>query len=107
MDLLIHFPTMDAKRNIARGTATRMRKGLGIERTVWRAKDVPAAIGDLRKRLTRHGYTGETVRDVAVPNDQGGVIYHLVYASKHEKGDQIWQSITKNLRRDRSQLSWC
>lgn len=105
MDLLIHFPTMGEKRNIGRGTGERMKKGLGIERDVWRSKDIVPAINDLRKRLERFDYTGEAVRDVAVPNNQGGIIYHLVYVSKHPKGDTIWQSITKKLVRAKGQLS--
>ncbi len=30
-----------------------------------------------------------------IKNDKNNVLYHLVLASKHDRGDQIWQSITR------------
>jgi three-Cys-motif partner protein len=107
MDMLIHFPTMDAKRNWGQGSEARLTKALGTE--AWRdrvrkPRDVTRAIDVLRDRLQAFGYTGQDVRSVEVRNSTGGVLYHLVYASKHKKGDEIWQSIAKTLKGQRSLL---
>ncbi len=98
MDMLIHFPTMDAKRNWGQGSELRLTKALGTD--AWRGKvrrprEVTRAIDTLRERLKEFGYTGNNVRSVEVTNSTGGVLYHLVYVSKHELGDKIWDSIAK------------
>jgi three-Cys-motif partner protein len=96
VDLLIHFPTMDIKRNLTRST-DRLSRAVGTERwqeRVKKAEDVPKAIDHLRSELEKHGYTGKQVR--SVPIKHGGLLlYHLVFASKHERGDKIWESVTK------------
>jgi hypothetical protein len=41
------------------------------------------------------GYTQDKIRSLEVKNRQGGVIYHLVYATKNPLGNKIWQSIAR------------
>ena len=107
MDMLIHFPTMDTKRNWAQGAQAKLTKALGTD--AWREKvrkprDVTRAIDTLRERLKGFGYTGENVRSLPVKNGPGGVIYHLVYASKDRLGNEIWESIVKLMGRGQRSL---
>lgn len=102
MDMLLHFPTMDAKRNWSQGAQQKLTKALGTD--AWKEKvrkprEVTRAIETLREGLKSFGYTGETVRSIAVKNGTQGVIYHLVYASKDKLGDTIWDSIVKTMER--------
>ena len=96
MDLLVHFPTGDIRRNLLQGAKERLRRAMGRDTNVTRAPDVPKAIEELRAELARLGYTGEAVRSVAVKH-KGLTLYHLMFASKDERGDAIWQSISKTL----------
>lgn len=65
MDLLIHLPTMDMKRNFGRGTEERLTKALGTDE--WKQHTTgPAgiarwAVDALRRKLTEFGYTGKEV----------------------------------------------
>jgi three-Cys-motif partner protein len=105
MDMLIHFPTMDTKRNWSMGAQEKLTKAIGTES--WRDKvreprHVTKAIEVLREQLRTFGYTGESVRSIEVKNSTGGVLYHLVYASKDPLGDKIWESTVKTIRGQRS-----
>lgn len=99
MDLLIHFPTGDMKRNIANAKASeatkeRMERALGGGVRALLPRDVAREIETLRTNLAALGYTGKNVRSVPVANSQGVVMYHLVYASRDPLGDKIWDSVT-------------
>ena len=96
MDLLIHFPTMDLKRTIGEETNVRLADALGTQGLVRKAQDVTRAIDDLRTQLRSFGYTGRDVRDVPVTNRNNTPLYHLVYVSKHDLGDEIWQSVVRS-----------
>jgi three-Cys-motif partner protein len=105
MDMLIHFPTMDTKRNWSMGAQEKLTKAIGTESwrdTIREPRHVTKAIEVLREQLKKFGYTGENVRSVEVKNSSGGVLYHLVYVSKDKLGDKIWESIVKTLRGQRS-----
>ncbi len=101
MDLLIHYPTGAMKRNIGKAktqavTKARMAKALGEGVRAERPRDVVRQIDEtLRKNLENLGYTGRKVRSVPVINSKGVIMYHLVYASRHPLGDDIWESITR------------
>jgi len=98
LDLLIHFPTMDARRNFGRGAmASKLTRAVGTE--TWTSgvhgpPDVPAAIRRLQDELSTCGYTGEHVRSLPVRNSRNALLYHLVFASKDRLGDELWTSIT-------------
>lgn len=103
MDLLIHFPTNTVKRNLSNPTNPEF--DAVIDRMVgtsdWRsqvhaAKDVARLIDVLRGRLVSLGYDDERVNTLQVTNDQGGVLYHLVFASKDKRGTAIWKSISRH-----------
>ncbi len=93
------------KRNIAKAktnavTKTRMQKALGEGVRADDPKDVVREIETFRRNLAALGYTGNRVRSVPVSNNQGVIMYHLVYASKDPLGDKIWQSITSPKQRE-------
>jgi three-Cys-motif partner protein len=100
MDLIVHFPTMGIKRNFKKphydGTIDRF---LGT--TAWRddvrdADEVVRLIPHMKRQLAALGYAkDDEVREIEVRNDQGGLLYHLFFASKSPLGNKIWKSITR------------
>ncbi len=108
MDLLVHFSTMDAKRNFYQGTEARLTKALGTDewqKGVTKAKGLAkAAIDTLRKRLVPYGYTGKDVRSLDLENSKEGTLYHFVFVSKDKLGDKIWESVARARGEQRSLL---
>lgn len=100
MDLLIHFPTGATKRNFYHsGFGNTIDEMLGT--TAWRkvvhsAEHVPKLIDILREQLVGLGYESERVNTLAVKAEKNLLLYHLVFASKDERGTAIWKSITKH-----------
>jgi three-Cys-motif partner protein len=97
MDLLIHFPTMDIKRNFATSSAY-IARFLGTDKwkdAVKEARQVVNLIDILRAQLATFGYQQEKVRSLAVKNEHGGLLYHLVFATKDRLGNKIWESIAR------------
>ena len=98
MDLIVHFPTMDAKRNYAQGAVEKLGKATGstaITELIRSPKDTAKAISELRANLEQLGYTGYESRSPPIRNTMNGTLYHLVYFSKADRGDAIWNSIAK------------
>jgi three-Cys-motif partner protein len=98
MDMLIHFPTGDAKRNHAQGAAERLARATGSTRVrelVRKPTDTVKAIHELRASLEKLGYTGFETRTAPIRNTNNVILYHLVYVSKDNKGDVIWNSIVR------------
>lgn len=97
MDLLIHFSTMDYKRNVRMGSPERAARAFGGQPgPVIRPADFAAVIENFRSDLVQFGYTGEQVRSVPIHSaKRGATLYHLMFASKHKLGDKIWESIAK------------
>lgn len=100
MDLLIHFPTGATKRNFFHsGFHDTIDEMVGT--TKWRssvhaAEHVPKLIDILREQLGAHGYESERVNTLPVHTEKNLLLYHLVFASKDERGTAIWKSITKH-----------
>lgn len=96
MDLLIHFPTNPLKRLFQRDLDFDPMVGTEDWRCdVRSAGDVPRLVAHLQRSLERLGYTGAQTRAMPIENNQHGLLYHLVFASKHDRGDRIWNSIVK------------
>jgi three-Cys-motif partner protein len=98
MDLVIHFPTMDIKRNFDRAE-TYIRHFLGTAKwksTIKEAQQAVLLIDILREQLaTLFSYEKEKVRSLPIKNEQGGVLYHLVFATKDPLGNKMWESIAR------------
>jgi hypothetical protein len=59
-------------------------------------RDVTKLIGVFRRQLERRfGYTPGQVRTAPIRNEKNVTLYHLVFASKHSRGDIIWESATR------------
>ena len=54
-----------------------------------------ARIATLKEQLAPFGNQNEQVRSMEVKNSKHVVMYHLVFASKDSKGNQIWNSIAR------------
>ncbi len=101
MDLVIHFPTGDIKRNLGKSDNTQRLLDEALGTTAWSSQissmtDIAALIEIFKKQLSILGYRSQQVRSEPIKNSQNLPLYYLVYASKSERGDSIWQSITKN-----------
>lgn len=97
MDLVIHFPTMDIKRNFHQ-TSEFVTRFLGTDswkQTVKKAEDAVKLVDILKKQLGAFSYEQEKVRTLPIMQSKNVVIYHLVYATKDPLGNKIWQSIAK------------
>lgn len=97
MDLLIHFPTGDMKRNFAQDPEWFARfvgtNAWGFE--LRGPSDIAKLIQILRGQLATLGYGSDQVREAPIRNTVGVTLYHLVYASKDPLGDKIWRTIAK------------
>lgn len=101
MDLVIHFPTGDIKRNLGQSSNTKRWLDEALGTNTWSSQissmtDVAGLIEIFKKQLSTLGYLSQQVRSEPIKNSQNLPLYYLVYASKSERGDSIWQSITKN-----------
>jgi len=97
MDFLIHFPTMDIKRNFEEAEPF-ITRFLGTDKwkdRVGKAQDAVDLIDVLREQLGQFGYTQDKLRSLPVENRQRAVLYHLVYATKDGLGNKVWQSIAR------------
>jgi three-Cys-motif partner protein len=96
MDLIIHFPTGTFRRNFDRtGTAGYY---MGESVTMVRPEDVAILMRKYRENLDALGYQHHEVevRAPAIMNTVGVTMYHLMFASKNQLGDKIWNSVTKH-----------
>jgi three-Cys-motif partner protein len=83
MDLIIHYRTMDLKRNVGRDRRTANAFiGSDLADGIASPSEVARGIETLKSNLVSYGYTGKQVRSIAIKNTKGNIIYHLVFASK-------------------------
>lgn len=68
--------------------------------------DVGRLIDVFKTQLCTLGYGSKAVRSEPIKNNQGVTLYYLVYASKSERGDAIWRSITKNKPSGQRGMGW-
>jgi three-Cys-motif partner protein len=111
MDLLVHFPTGDIKRNVKQNESTRqsLTEALGTDSWTTRFKsmrDVGLLIDLFKEQLSSLGYGSQAVPSEPIKNNQNLPLYYLVYASKHDRGDAIWKSITKNTPTGQRGMGW-
>jgi three-Cys-motif partner protein len=102
MDLIVFFPVgeirrfTDAKRKTYGPLLTRALGTDEWQKKVPSGSDAPQLIPVFRQQLDkRFGYGPENGYTAPIKNDQGAVLYHLVFASKHAKGEEIWDRVTK------------
>jgi three-Cys-motif partner protein len=100
LDFIIHWPVGSMKR-VFRAHET-FEKVLGIPRGDWgvdivHGSDIAQLLPLYRKQLATLGYPVRTapVTSPAITNTRNLVLYRLVFASKDQLGDEIWNSITK------------
>ncbi len=75
----------------------------GVE--IIRASDITKLIPVMRRQLVTLGYPDDavyTTNTPAIKNTSNTVLYHLVFASKHPLGKNIWNSITQTRHNQRS-----
>lgn len=75
------------------------------ERILKRPGDVPRLIPLFHRQLeTRFGYTSKNTYSAPVGGNKRVALYHLVFASKHSRGDSIWESVTRRSPSGQSRL---
>lgn len=111
MDLLVFFPVGEIRRWLDAKPAVygpRINRALGTaewRKTVKRGRDAPQLIPIFRRQLEeRFGYQPENTFTTPIRNSKGTVVYHLVFASKHAKGNEICEGITKRSPRGQGRL---
>lgn len=95
LDLILHFPTSDIKRNFKQHPE-RLDRFLGgpeWRRVAEDPGDVIKLVAFLRSRLGLPATPDEVIRTVPIQT-QGHTLYHLVFASKHPLGIKLWNSVT-------------
>lgn len=111
MDLIVHFPTADIKRNLEQHRNTRAWLTEALGTSSWTAEltsmtDVGRLIDVFKKQLSLLGYGSNSVRSAPIKNNQNLPLYYLIFASKSEQGDKIWQKITKNAANGQRGMGW-
>lgn len=101
MDLMIHFPTGDIKRNLEHNDNTKRWLTEALGTSTW-PEDLTSLtnagrlIELFKSQLSLLGYGSQQVRSEPIKNNKNLPLYYIVFASKSGRGDAIWQSITKN-----------
>jgi three-Cys-motif partner protein len=111
MDLILHFPLGAMKRNFK--DYAKYERFLGLPAKDWgvdiiHGEDISSLIPVMRRQLISLGYGehGVDVRSPRVTNTSNVLLYHLVFASKHIRGDEIWNSVTKNPPNGQIAMPW-
>lgn len=96
MDLVINFPIVDIRRNWDK--VDRIERFIGLTADKWgfevSSKMAPKILALFQDQLTRLGYQEQQTRAPQITNEGNTPLYHLVFASKHKLGSQIWESIS-------------
>jgi three-Cys-motif partner protein len=97
MDLIIHFPVHDIRRNYQQQTEA-ITAAVGTDR--WRGKvrlpeEAHLLMEYLREELGRFRYVRTFIQDALVTQRTNVPLYYLMYLTKHEKGADIWNSIMR------------
>jgi len=110
MDLIIHYPVMGLKRNLANASKEDEHQldlffGDKEWRTIYtKAGEVSVVERELlihyKRKLQMLGYTEvkqdeETENEPAIKNTKGGLLYRLLFASKNPLGDKFWKEVIK------------
>lgn len=104
MDLILHFPTADVKRNFDlyfRQKPERIDRFVGTAHWRERVRDpeeVHLLAGVLREQLKAFGYgdQDDAVRYMpSIRTDQNVPLYHLAFVAKHPVAERIWQSVVR------------
>lgn len=100
MDFLVHFPTMAIRRNLKKtpGYADLIDRMMGTDE--WRAevngeRDIHRLVDCLLRQLQTLGYEGDQSKAMPIRTGDNKLLYHLVFASKHDRGSKIWESVTR------------
>jgi three-Cys-motif partner protein len=111
MDLIVFFPIGEIRRNLERNRATYatyLDRALGTadwQTAVKTKRDATKLIGIFRGQLQeRFGYTAQQVRTATIRTERNVPLYHLVFASKHPRGNTIWESVTSKTPRGQREL---
>ncbi len=111
MDIVLHFPTMDIKRNFERNfndETPYITQFLGTEewkKKVQRPQDAVHLIDLLRERLGAFGYTQDNIRSLEI-KENGRIFYHLMFLTKQPLGNKIWESIARTDAKGQKGFPW-
>lgn len=112
MDLIVFFPVNEIRRWLDDKPETYgpyLDRALGTTR--WRSV-ISSGRGDavlrlinvFREELTKRFSYGEKKTYTTPIRNQNTVLYHLVFASKHTKADEIWTGVTKRTPQGQKKL---
>src|SRR5690348_10965543 len=118
IDLMLNFPEgMGIRMNLHQYTDTEINalsRFMGSERWKTRYQQSPTSFDQVCSEIAREylanleslGYRSLDSDWIPVRTDQNALIYYLLYASKHPRGNQFWHKITRiNLHGQRELFS--
>ena len=111
MDLIVFFPVWQIRRfaDVHRARYEPMlTNALGTDEwkgVLKRSPDAARLIPLFHRQLERRfGYTPENTYSAPIRISNQVALYHLVFASKHSRGDGIWESVTRRNRAGQARL---
>ncbi len=109
VDLILNIQYgMDVKRNFVRyrgqGEASKLQRFLGMDFDLSTLKDPRDVIEAYKIRISGLGYETVEFRDITVKNSNNAQMYFLLFASKHPRGLDFWEKITKKDEQGQGEL---
>ncbi len=111
MDLIVFFPIGEIRRNLKANRkryAPLLSRALGTEEwsaTVRSTTEVPRLIAVFHRQLQEQcGYTPNRTYNAPIRTGSQVPLYHLVFGSKHPRGDKIWENVTRRTRSGQRRL---
>ena len=100
VDLLMNIQYgMDIKRNFevyrGQGEFSKLARFLGTDFDLSKLKEPRDVIEAYKSRIGELGYGTVEFRDITVHNSKNAEMYFLLFASKHPRGLDYWEKITK------------
>ena len=99
MDMIFHFPIGGMKR-IFKKHIERLERFIGLPKNEWgvdvvSGPDVSKLLPVFQRQLEILGYPIRELLSPPIKNTKNLPLYHLVFATRHERGEEIWKSITR------------
>ncbi len=109
VDLIMNIQYgMDVKRNFVRyrgqGEASKLQRFLGMDFDLSTLEEPHDVIETYKTRIRELGYETVEFRDITVKNSNNAEMYFLLFASKHPRGLDFWEKITKKDEQGQEEL---
>lgn len=109
VDLIMNIQYgMDVKRNFVRyrgqGVASKLQRFMGMDFDLSTLTEPRDVIEAYKVRIGELGYKTVKYREIPVKNSNNAEMYFLLFASKHPRGLDFWEKITKKDEQGQEEL---